>query len=92
MSALAIRSAVTPVHIDNANLGRLASEFKVPGKKVIATSAALIHDKDPLTMIRAVAELARIRLDFTFVHFGAGGNNEEAARAFTAIILNGIRK
>jgi glycosyltransferase involved in cell wall biosynthesis len=79
-----IRSAVTPVHVDTDNLARLASEFKLPGKKVIATSAALIYDKDPLTMIRAVAELAKTRLDFVFVHFGGGGNYEAQARALVA--------
>ncbi|ARP84914.1 glycosyltransferase family 4 protein [Bordetella genomosp. 9] len=76
-----IRSAVLPAPVDTANLARLSSEFKRPGKKIIATSAALIHDKDPLTMIRAVAELAKTRVDFIFVHFGAGGNNEAQARA-----------
>ncbi|ANN65093.1 glycosyltransferase family 4 protein [Bordetella bronchialis] len=79
-----IRSAVLPARVDTENLGRLSAEFKLPGKKIIATSAALIHDKDPLTMIRAVGELAKTRLDFVFVHFGAGGNNEEQARALVA--------
>lgn len=32
-------------------------------------------------MIRAVDALAKTRVDFIFVHFGAGGNNEEKARA-----------
>jgi glycosyltransferase involved in cell wall biosynthesis len=76
-----IRSAVAPMPIDLDNQARLGAEFKRPGKKVIATSAALIHDKDPLTMIRAVAALAATRLDFIFVHFGAGGNEEARARA-----------
>jgi glycosyltransferase involved in cell wall biosynthesis len=79
-----IRSAVLPAPVDKANLARLSSEFKLPGKKIIATSAALIHDKDPLTMIRAVGELAKTRLDFIFVHFGAGGNREAQARALVA--------
>lgn len=79
-----IRSAVAPAHSNPENLMRLASEFKRPGKKVLATSAALIRDKDPLTMIRAVGELSRSRLDFIFVHFGAGGNNEARARALVA--------
>ncbi|ANN75874.1 glycosyltransferase family 4 protein [Bordetella flabilis] len=79
-----IRSAVLPAPVDAGNLARLSSEFKLPGKKIVATSAALIHDKDPLTMIRAVAELAETRLDFIFVHFGAGGNNEAEARALVA--------
>jgi glycosyltransferase involved in cell wall biosynthesis len=79
-----IRSAVLPAPVDTANLARLSAEFKLPGKKIIATSAALIHDKDPLSMIRAVGELAKTRVDFIFVHFGAGGNNEAQARALVA--------
>ncbi|WP_233236089.1 glycosyltransferase family 4 protein [Bordetella sp. LUAb4] len=84
LTPVIIRSAVAPVPPDAQNQARLAAEFKVPGKRIIATSAALIHDKDPLTMIRAVAELARTRLDFLFVHFGAGGNEEAQARALVA--------
>ncbi|MVW72614.1 glycosyltransferase family 4 protein [Bordetella sp. 15P40C-2] len=76
-----IRSAVEPHAIDHANVERLVAELGLQGKKVLATSAALIHDKDPLTLIRAVGELARARRDFVFVHFGAGGDREAQARA-----------
>lgn len=76
-----IRSAVAPAAPDPETLRRLTAEFKVPGKRIIATTCALIHDKDPITMIRAVAELAQKRRDFVFVHFGAGGNEEAAAKA-----------
>ena len=76
-----IRSAVAPAAPDLETLRRLTAEFKVPGKRIIATTCALIHDKDPITMIRAVAELAQKRRDFVFVHFGAGGNEEAAAKA-----------
>src|SRR5690606_40823806 len=48
---------------------------------LLATSAALIRDKVPLTLIRAVGELARQRDDFVFVHFGAGGDREAESRA-----------
>lgn len=76
-----IRSAVEPHEIDRANVERLADELGLRGKKVLATSAALIRDKDPLTLIRAVGELARQRDDFVFVHFGAGGDREAESRA-----------
>jgi len=76
-----IRSAVEPHAVDAANVERLSAEFGLAGRKVLATSAALIHDKDPLTLVRAVAELARTRRDFVFVHFGAGGDQEAEARA-----------
>lgn len=76
-----IRSAVEPHVIDADNVARLIAEFHLQGKKVLATSAALIRDKDPITLVRAIGELARIRNDFVFIHFGAGGDREEQARA-----------
>ena len=76
-----IRSAVEPHTIDTANVERLVAELGLQGKKILATSAALIHDKDPVTLVRAVGELARTRDDFVFVHFGAGGDREAESRA-----------
>jgi glycosyltransferase involved in cell wall biosynthesis len=76
-----IRSAVRPHVVNPANVNSLVQELDLHGKRVLATSAALIKDKDPLTLIRAVAELARTRDDFVFVHFGGGGNREQAAHA-----------
>lgn len=76
-----IRSAVEPHTINTDNVARLVAEFGLQGKKVLATSAALIRDKDPITLIRAIGELARSRNDFVFIHFGAGGDREAASRA-----------
>ncbi|MBV7484918.1 glycosyltransferase family 4 protein [Bordetella sp. BOR01] len=76
-----IRSAVEPHEVDRDHVERLVGELGLQGKKVLATSAALIRDKDPLTLIRAVGELARTRGDFVFVHFGAGGDREAESRA-----------
>jgi len=76
-----IRSAVEPHAINQANVAALVEEFKLAGRKVLANTAALVFDKDPLTQVRAVGELARTRSDFVFVHFGAGGDQEAAARA-----------
>ncbi|KOF53363.1 MULTISPECIES: glycosyltransferase family 4 protein [unclassified Achromobacter] len=75
-----IRSAVEPHQIDAANVQALVREFGLEGKKVLATSAALIRDKDPVTLVRAVGELAKTRRDFVFLHFGAGGDRERQAR------------
>ncbi|WP_457623063.1 glycosyltransferase, partial [Persephonella sp.] len=41
-------------------------------KKIIATTSALVPHKDPLTMVRAIHELSKIRKDFVFLHFGEG--------------------
>ncbi len=84
LAPVVIRSAVEPREIDQANVDALVAEFGLRGKKVLATSAALIQDKDPLTLIRAVALLARQRSDFVFLHFGGGGNREAQARALVA--------
>lgn len=94
-----IRSAVRPHVVNQGNVQALVSELGLQGKRVLATSAALIKDKDPLTLIRAVGELARTHDNFVFVHFGAGGNREDAARALVAelglqarFIFAGFRK
>ncbi len=76
-----IRSAVEPHVIDQGNVQSLVDEFGLRGKKLLATSAALIRDKDPVTLVRAIGELARQRRDFVFLHFGAGGDREAEARA-----------
>ena len=75
-----IRSAVEPHEINAENVAALVREFDLAGKKVMATSAALIRDKDPVTLVRAVGELAKTRRDFVFLHFGAGGDREQQAR------------
>ncbi|MEI2415399.1 glycosyltransferase family 4 protein [Orrella sp. JC864] len=84
LAPVVIRSAVEPRAIDQANVQALVAEFGLQGKRVLATSAALIQDKDPLTLIRAVALLAGQRQDFVFLHFGGGGNREQAARELVA--------
>lgn len=81
-----IRSVIEPYEVDAARIAELAREFGLedrgPGRRrVLATSAALTREKDPLTLVRAVAELARIRRDFVFLHFGAEGGAAEQARA-----------
>ena len=48
-----------------------------PGIKVIGTTAALVQHKDPLTMVEAIRELAAIRRDFVFLHFGKGHLEEQ---------------
>jgi glycosyltransferase involved in cell wall biosynthesis len=96
LSPAIIRSAVEPRELDLARGQTLLRELGLANaggarKKVLATTAALIGDKDPLTLTRAVAELARERRDFAFVHFGAEGDQAGAARAEArALGLDGI--
>lgn len=79
-----ISSAIEPLMIDQNHAEQVRQEFGLDGKKVIATSAALVSVKDPLTLIRAIARLHAQRQDFVFLHFGAGGDCEDAARRLIA--------
>lgn len=46
---------------------------KFPSRKIVATIAAMVPHKDPLTMVRTVHELKRLAPDkFVFLHFGGG--------------------
>ena len=41
-------------------------------KKIVATTAALVQHKDPITMVRTIYHLSQMRDDFMFLHFGEG--------------------
>lgn len=53
-------------------------------KKIVATIAAMVPHKDPLTLIAAIAELKKLRSDFTFLHFGDGKLKPEVEKAIVA--------
>jgi glycosyltransferase involved in cell wall biosynthesis len=46
-------------------------------KKIIATVAALVPHKDPLTMAQVICHLSQMRDDFMFLHFGEGVLQQE---------------
>jgi glycosyltransferase involved in cell wall biosynthesis len=46
-------------------------------KHVIGSVAALTHEKDPLTTVEVIRELAAVRKDFIFLHFGEGDLKEK---------------
>jgi len=75
-----IPSAIEPVHINIAHAQQVRDEFAIGNKKILATSAALVSVKDPLTLIRAIARLHAMRQDFVFLHFGAEGDCSAEAR------------
>jgi glycosyltransferase involved in cell wall biosynthesis len=72
-----IASAVEEKTLDVERGERLKEELGVRDRKIIATTAALVPHKDPLTMVNAVRELSRLRKDFVFLHFGQGALQEE---------------
>jgi Glycosyltransferase len=75
-----IPSAVEARPLNTDHLEAFAREHALEGRRVLATAAALTEEKDPLTLIEAVHRLSQKRDDFVFVHLGAGGSQEEAAR------------
>ncbi len=50
------------------------------GARVLGTCAALTREKDPLTLIRAIHQLQQNYPNFVFLHFGAEGDQADAAR------------
>lgn len=67
-----ISDAVEQKTLDKKRAEQKIIENEWSGKKIIATTAAFVQHKDPLTLVRAIAELAKIRKDFIFLHFGEG--------------------
>jgi glycosyltransferase involved in cell wall biosynthesis len=57
---------------------QILKDHKIPADKhIIGTTAAITQTKDPLTMVEAIRDLASIRKDFVFLHFGVGYLEEQ---------------
>lgn len=77
---IVVHSAVPdPLPPDPARLAAFSAEHGLEGRRVIMTAASLTREKDPETLIRAVAALAQRRQDFVLVHMGADGPLRPAA-------------
>lgn len=85
-----VPSVVVPKVLDRERAKATLEEQGIAGKKVIGTVAALVQHKDPLTMVAAIAQLAKKRDDFIFLHFGAGKMQEEAKAKVMELGLEGI--
>ena len=82
VDSIVIPSAIPATYTANEErAGALIQEFNLKDKKILATAAALTSEKDPLTLIRAIGHLNRIRQDFVFLHFGADGDQSEACKS-----------
>lgn len=75
-----IPSAVIYRDADEGAIAALRQQYRLEGRRVIATAAALSAEKDPLTLINAVHQLREWRDDFVFLHFGGSGSLEASAR------------
>lgn len=67
-----IYDVVVPRELNKQRAVDAFTKLNVAGKKVVATIAALDHDKDPFTMVEAIKKLSLLRSDFVFLHFGDG--------------------
>lgn len=76
-----IPSAVEFVAADTDHIIEFTDQYNLGGRYVLGTVAALSHEKDPLTTIRAIHLLWQQRQDFVFLHFGADGDAAAEARA-----------
>lgn len=76
-----IPSAIAFEPASPSDIHALRNELGLPGRRVVATAAALTVEKDVLTLIRAIDRLHQKRQDFIFLHFGDGGDQEEEAHA-----------
>jgi glycosyltransferase involved in cell wall biosynthesis len=76
-----IPSAVGRVPPDPQRVERLREQYRLSGRTVLATAAALSREKDPETLIRAVHRLRGERPDIALLHCGAEGGASESARA-----------
>ena len=72
-----ISSAVQPFTPDPARIAAFKREYGLEGKRIVATCAALTIDKDPATLVDAVAHIKTP--DTVLVHFGRGPMAEEMA-------------
>lgn len=85
-----IPSAVRREPVDAAQVAALRQRWIPTGKKVLGTVAALTHEKDPLTLVQAVGELAAQRSDFVFLHVGDGPMRAELEQVIQAAGLTSV--
>jgi|SRR5690625_289311 len=76
-----IPSAVVFQPPNEANIAQLRQAWGLKQHKVLGTVAALTREKDPLTLIQAVARVYQDRQDFVFLHFGEKGDLSDHAQA-----------
>jgi len=77
-----IRSAVPLTIANQTRICFLRDKHNLAQKTLIGTSAIFTADKDPLTSIRVAAEVCKRRSDVVFLHWGAGGELESAAKKY----------
>ncbi|GAB4188436.1 MAG: glycosyltransferase family 4 protein [Calditrichia bacterium] len=67
-----IFSAIEEKSLNISRATSLKDKLNINTKKIVATTAAFVPHKDPLTMVKAIHELSKRRDDFVMLHFGDG--------------------
>jgi glycosyltransferase involved in cell wall biosynthesis len=68
-----ISDIVVPKQLNAERAKHLLRSLNISaGTHIIATTAAFVPHKDPLTMVEAIKCLTELRQDFVFLHFGTG--------------------
>lgn len=82
-----ISDAIASKPLQKKRVEQIAQNNNWTGKKIIATTAAFVPHKDPLTMVRSIAELYKTRQDFVFLHFGMGPLTPQVLHEINALNL-----
>lgn len=70
---------------------QILKDHQIPADvHIIGTTAALTQTKDPLTMVEAIRDLAAIRKDFVFLHFGVGNLEGQLRQKITEYGLENV--
>jgi glycosyltransferase involved in cell wall biosynthesis len=67
-----ISDVAVPKILNKVRATEFLEKNNYSGKKIIATTAALVPHKDPITLVKAIHQLSLTRSDFVFLHFGSG--------------------
>ena len=79
-----IRSAVPVIHPNPKRIAAFLDQHDLHDRILIGTTSALVHDKDPLTLIHAAVEVCAVNDQAVFVHWGASGSEAQPARECVA--------
>jgi glycosyltransferase involved in cell wall biosynthesis len=85
-----IPSVVRPEAVSASAVAALRASLAPSGEKIIGTTAAMVPHKDPMTLVRAVVALWRMRQDFKFLHLGEGPLRPQVEEEVRRAGLQGI--
>jgi glycosyltransferase involved in cell wall biosynthesis len=88
-----ISSVIVPRQLNTRLAEEVIGKLHLPPHtKIIATTAAFVEHKDPLTMVAAIKILSALRSDFVFLHFGSGAMLDEVNARLKEYALQDVYK